>query len=232
MLGSAGLMISTILPWYDQRNSFGIGETYLGIQGPLFAIGAVLLLCGAVSFFNLFFPLMGRNFFNLKKRGGSISLLLAGQAFLMLIIANSIFYHPNFGLSVSSKTSRFGMIVAFVSIGVMAIAGWWTRRTESEDEDNVEDIMQNQEPVRVVTPTYNAQTYTVPTYSAPVTPNNNSADDSVDPLTLDAKTRYKMMRSQGQHYSPSARNNFWGSQNGSGLSHLNKVEDDVRELDL
>ena len=67
LTGSAALVVSTVLPWYDLRNSFGVGATYLGIQGPLFVIGLLVLGCGLVSFFNMFFPLMGRQFFNLRK---------------------------------------------------------------------------------------------------------------------------------------------------------------------
>ena len=42
LLASGVLMLSVVLPWYDNRNSFGVGETYLGIQGPLFLVGVLV----------------------------------------------------------------------------------------------------------------------------------------------------------------------------------------------
>lgn len=229
LLGSLALMLSPLLPWYDQRNSVGIGETYLGIEGPLFAIGFLLLACGAVSFFNLFLPLMGRQFFKLKKRGGTTALALAGQGFLLLLLANSIFYHPDFGLNVSTKTTRFGMVLAFGALGMMAISGWWTQRTEHE-EDDVEDFMRPVEStpaapsVLTYSPDYEPSReptrVSPPSYSAPLNSNasgSSQATSGVDPLTLDPKTRYKIMRSQGR-YSSAAQNNLWGSGTGSAYS--------------
>ncbi len=228
LTSSAALMVSTVMPWYDLRNSFGVGDTYLGIQGPLFVIGFLVLGCAVVSFFNMFFPLMGRQFFNLRKRGGSTAMLLGGQALLLLLVANSIFYHPDFGASVSSKATRFGMVIAFASIGMMIIAGWIARRKESEEgeaQTAAEDILEETTPViQVSVPTYNAPTYPVtsrPTYGA---------SQSVDPLTLDPRARYKMLRSQGR-YSTSAQGNLWGSGAGSAFGRTNGVADDNSDND-
>ena len=132
------------------------------------------------------------------------------------------FYHPDFGASVSSKATRFGMVIAFASIGMMIIAGWIARRKESEEEAQTaaEDILEETTPViQVSVPTYNAPTYPVtsrPTYGA---------SQSVDPLTLDPRARYKMLRSQGR-YSTSAQGNLWGSGAGSAFGRTNGVADD------
>lgn len=232
LLASAGLMVSTVMPWYDHRNSFGIGDTYLGIQGPLFIVGALVLACGAVTFFNMLFPLMGRNFFSLKKRGGTMSLVLGAQALLLTLIANVIFYHPEFSNTVSTKATRFGMVVAFASIGVMILAGYLVRRKEGSEEDDVEDILSEATPV---TPAYSTPVTPSPTpnYSVPVssTPAASvsrpaySGGSSVDPLTLDPRTRYKMMRSQTR-YSQNAQSNLWGGGTGSAFSRANRVESD------
>ena len=220
LTGSAALAVSTVLPWYDLRNSFGVGATYLGIQGPLFVIGLLVLGCGLVSFFNMFFPLMGRQFFNLRKRGGSTAMILGGQALLLLLVANSVFYHPDFGAAVSSKATRFGMVLAFASIGMMIIAGWVARRKEDEEDDKEEDILEEVTPV----PTYSVPSYSAPVSSIPSRP-TYGANQSVDPLTLDARTRYKMMRSQGR-YSSNAQNNLWGSGAGSAFGRAGSASDD------
>lgn len=247
LVSGAGLMLSTVMPWYDTRNSFGIGETYLGIQGPLFVIGALVLVCGAVSFSNIFFSLMGRKFFNLKKRGGTTSLILGAQSLLFVLMGNVIFYNPEFGTDVGSKTTRFGMVVAFVSIGTMIIAGWLARKKENEEEDDVEDIMSDVMPVEA--PVSHAMpSYSVPISSTPVTPSYQMparpasayqqssfttpvapvAPAGVDPLTLDARTRYKMMQSQGR-YSSNAKTNLWGSGRGSAFS---RPVDETQDMDI
>lgn len=229
LAGSAALMLSTVMPWYDLRNSFGVGNTYLGIQGPLFVIGFLVLGCGAVSFFNMFFPLMGRQFFNLRKRGGSTAMLLGGQALLLLLVANSIFYHPDFGASVSNKATRFGMVITFASIGMMIIAGWIARHKEGEEGEEWAQTPADAEVMKEATslgtmnrPT-SAPIYTAPSYSISPRP-------AVDPLTVDARTRYKMLRSQGR-YSSSAQNNLWGSGAGSAFGQQNQVADDNSDTD-
>lgn len=241
LISSFTLCVSTVLPWYDQRNNFGVGDTFLGIQGPLFAVGLVVLGCGAVSFFNMFLPLMGRNFFDLKRKSGSLALSLGTQALLLLLVANSIFFHPEFASTINSKATRFGMMTAFFSIGALMIAGWWVNRKEKavaagggeeREDDGFEDTyvapVRASEEVPVETasrPLYTQPSFNTvqerPAYSQPV----QQAATPVDPLTLDAKTRYKMLKSQG-HYSPNARNNLWGSGSGSAFGRPTRVEDD------
>lgn len=238
LISSFTLCVSTVLPWYDQRNNFGVGDTFLGVQGPLFAVGLVVLGCGVVSFFNMFLPLMGRNFFDLKRKSGSLALSLGTQALLLLLVANSIFFHPEFASTINNKATRFGMMTAFFSIGALMISGWWVNRKEKaggeveEREDELEDTytapVYASEDVPVETasrPLYQPSFNTVqdrPAYSQPIQPVQQATP--VDPLTLDAKTRYKMLKAQG-HYSPNARNNLWGSGSGSAFGRATREED-------
>ncbi|MFA5793222.1 MAG: hypothetical protein WC897_05150 [Candidatus Gracilibacteria bacterium] len=227
LLGSMMAMISTIMPWYDQRNSVGIGDTYLGIQGPLFVIGVLVLGFAGVTFFNLFLPLLGRNFFNLRRKSGVLSLILGAESLLFLLVGNVIFYNPDFGLSSSTKGTRFGMMVAFLSVGLMMIAGYFAKKYEKNEaeetlEFNVEE--QNVEPAQSTYASPSTASYqNPPTYSPSAghqIPVQTSLTDKVDPLTLDVKTRYKMMQSQTR-YSSSARGNLWGGGNGSAFQSQN-----------
>jgi hypothetical protein len=236
LLASAALMISAVLPWYDNRNSFGVGETYLGIQGPLFLVGALVLVFGAISFFNMALPLLGRNFFKLNRKSGVTAVILGLQSLFLLVVANSVFFHPSFGTNISHKGTRFGMLIAFASIGVMVIAGWMTHRKEKAgkfDEMEIDDFMTNPtaaakpvaRPVASVAPAAPVTaTPTTPSYQRPSAgPASNSragqygAGSGVDPLTLDPKERYKMMKSQAR-YSQTAQKNLWGSGRGSAFS--------------
>lgn len=243
LLSSLGLMISTVMPWYDERNSFGVGESYLGIQGPFFLIGLMVLGFGAISFFHLFLPLTGKNFFKTKGKSGLTSFFLGIQSLLLLIVANSIFYHPDFGANISSKSTRFGMTFAFISLGLMALSGWLSRNKEdAESEEVIEDF---EERIPPVMRSYEAPLHPEAIRSEPMdvpvqtsfsqpraqasstpAPYSGGATPSVDPLTLDPRTRYKLMQSRMRkegtiHSGP----NFWG--NGSGTARFGSVNPSV-----
>ena len=231
LLASAGLMISPLMPWFDERNSFGVGGSTLGIQGPFFLIGFMVMGLGAVSFFNLFLPLLGKHFFNLKKKGGITSVLLGFQSILLMVVANSIFFHPDFGVNLSTKSTRFGMSTAFITAGIMMVAGWFSRSKDEivEEEVGFEDevkeiVVQEDRPYAGPSAVNYEQERPVSSpvqtsFSQPVA----QATPSVDPLTLDPKARYKLMqarlRSQGGsgsvHYGSSTPSNFWGGRTGS-----------------
>lgn len=255
LLSSAALMISAIMPWYDNRNSFGVGETFLGVQGPLFLVGALVMAFGAISFFNMFFPLLGRNFFKLKRKSGVTAMILGAQSLFLLVVANSVFFHPSFGTNVSHKATRFGMVIAFASIGIMLISGWVTYRREKAGKfEDIEDFMTNPttdvfEPANQNLSSsglgYSPSRATTATLARPngaygggVNSSNKpsvsssavgavGAPDGVDPLTIDAKTRYKMIRSQAR-YSGNAKRNLWGGGQGSAFGKLNQVEADAK----
>lgn len=212
LLSSGLLMVSTLMPWYDERNSFGVGETYLGIQGPLFLVGLLVLSFGAITFFNLFFPLMGRNFFNLRHRGGSVALIFGTQSLLLLAVANSVFYHPEFGLNLANKGTRFGMMMALFSVGLMILTGFLTRRKENNETLEMDA---NVEPVEMARAATVSPVFTpMPVPQAMGGETVNAA--VVDPLTLDAKTRYRMMQTQNRT-NAGAHGNLWG--NGPGMSY-------------
>lgn len=232
LISSFTLSLSTVLPWYDQRNNFGVGETYLGLQGPLFTVGLIILGCGVISFLNIFIPLFGRNFFELKRKTGTLALSFGVQSLLLLLVANSIFFHPDFAATINNKGTRFGMILAFLSIGTLMISGWWVRRKErsagaegEEREYEMEDIIT---PMPIPSESIPVETIVAPSYQAArnFAP-NMVKEPEIDPLTLDARTRYKMMKAQGGQHSPSARNNLWGgNRNGSPYSARRPLEED------
>ena len=115
------------------------------------------------------------------------------------------------------------MMTAFFSVGLLLLSGFLTRRKESTESTEAEFVMEPafEEPERAAVspvftpmPTPNSMPSSNPTaYTVPVS-NSAPTTGAVDPLTLDAKTRYRMMQSQNR-YSNHARSNLWGSGNGS-----------------
>ena len=236
LLASAGLMISPLMPWYDERNSFGVGDSYLGLQGPFFLIGFMVMGLGAISFFNMFLPLLGKHFFNLKKRGGILSVILGLQSVLLMVVANSVFFHPDFGVNLSTKSTRFGMTFAFITAGFMMVAGWFSRAKEEEvneivslEEDVQEVEIQEDRPFAGPSAVSYEQARPVQTSFSQPAP---TATPSVDPLTLDPKARYKLMqarlRSQGGsvHYGSNNASNFWGGRNASSPYGISSSDND------
>ncbi len=211
LVSSATLMISPLMPWYDFRNRFGVGESLNGLQGPLFLVGALVMAMGAVGFFNMFFPLLGRNFFQLKKRSGLIAAGLGAQSLLLLVVANTVFLHPDYSTE-ATRATQFGMMVALASVASMTAFGIWVHRYEQKGESSwgEELIVATPTPVAAVSneapEMYSAPT-PMPVVETPVESHFNSA---VDPLTLDARTRYRLMQGQMRR-SSNERQNMWGN---------------------
>lgn len=229
LLSSALLMLSPLFPWFDNRNSFNTGETYIGLAGPLFLVGALVMAFGAISFFNLFLPLMGKHFFKMRKKSGMLAMILAVQSLLLIGVANSVFFHPSFGTNVSHKGTRFGLFMAVIAIGFMIGAGYLTHRKEKNGEiEDIEDIMTNEEvepaPIQAV-PQHNVQPVQSSSYPRPLTSHDynpspsstpstpSSYGQSSDPLLMDPKERFKLMRAQARRaQSQGAQENLWGGQ--------------------
>ncbi len=209
-LGSVITMVSTVMPWYDNRNNYNIGETYLGFQGPLFVVGLLTLGFAGFCFLKIFLPFMGRNFFHSSYKIGKLSLILGLESMLMLIIANTVFYHPDFGDNATNKAIRFGMFVAFLGVSMMITGGYLaSKRGEVREETFPErEIGSFSNPTPVVTPS---------SYSSA------SSDE--------ARARYRAMSSE-------ARTNLWSrrealkneqqTQSQSPFARLDSVQNEIR----
>lgn len=216
-IGSVVTMLSTAMPWYDNRNNYKIGETYLGFQGPLFVVGLLTLVFAGLCFLKIFLPFMGRNFFQSSYKIGKLSLILGLQSMLMLVIANTVFYHPDFGDNATSKAIRFGMFFAFLGVAMMITGGYLA----SKRGDLREETVSNYEPRSFSNPS----PITTPSYSAP----QSSSDESSD----DARARYRALSSE-------ARSNLWSrrealktqaqSQNPSPFARLDSVQNELKEV--
>jgi hypothetical protein len=119
--GSGLLVISAFLPWYKDIDRFNTGDLFLGVSGPVYLAGVIVLLANAFIFGIIMSKLMNkkRPKFPLEDReiyiaGGAITLL-------MLILANSVYFHPKFGINLTAKTMGIGMILAFISVGAVIL---------------------------------------------------------------------------------------------------------------
>lgn len=198
-VGSILTMTSVIMPWYDNKNSYGIGESYLGIQGPLFMIGMLTLLFSGICFFKLFLPFLGRNFFKSSYEIGKLSFLMGLQSLLMLIVANSIFYHPDFGGTVANKVIRFGMFFAFLGTAMLITGGYFASKRVARP------VVQSYEEPKI----FNSYEPPRPAFTP-------------KPMELDAREKYKMM-------SREARTNLWSGGQNSPFARLDNIQKEITE---
>jgi len=50
LIGGFLVVIGSFLPWYKDLDKFRTGDTFLGITGPLYLAGLIVLVSGLVSF--------------------------------------------------------------------------------------------------------------------------------------------------------------------------------------
>ncbi|MBI4127218.1 hypothetical protein HY463_00750 [Candidatus Peregrinibacteria bacterium] len=125
LIGSGITMLSPLLPWYDSIKGY-IPETIIGVSGPLFLVGLLTMIFGAVTFFQIFWPMIGRS--QTKRNIASLANFCGFQAILMLIISNSVFFSPDYGISVTHKGTRFGMFFVFIGAVLMIFGAYFAKK--------------------------------------------------------------------------------------------------------
>ncbi|MDP2624905.1 MAG: hypothetical protein Q8P27_01840 [Candidatus Peregrinibacteria bacterium] len=119
LLGSMIIALSTFLPWYRDEDIFAAGDQYLGVTGPLFLVG--LMVLGSALFVGawIVLPAMGKRLPRLPIKESALFVFLGLQDLVLLMIANSVFFHPKFGVNIQLKSTGFGMIIAFAGVILM-----------------------------------------------------------------------------------------------------------------
>ena len=129
-IGSIVLAISTLLPWYADLDSYRVGDEFLGVTGPASFVGIVILLISGVSLWIFSYHLLERRVPRLPVREGILHLFVAVESLFLLVLVNSIFFHPKFGVNITLKESRFGMTLAFVGSIILLVGGYSYNREQ------------------------------------------------------------------------------------------------------
>jgi len=137
MVGIGGLIlaISTILPWYADTDSYKIGDQFLGVTGPASFVGIAILLLSGLSLWLFSYHLLERRIPRLPVREGIIHLFTSIESLFLLVLVNSIFFHPKFGVNITLKESRFGMTFAFAGAVILLIGGYLKNKQEAAEQD-------------------------------------------------------------------------------------------------
>lgn len=136
-IGSLILGISTLLPWYADLDSYKIGDEFLGVTGPASFVGIVILLLAGFSLWVFSYHVRGRKTPKLPVREAIAHLFVSIESLFLLVLVNSIYFHPKFGVNITLKESRFGMIIAFAGALVLLMGAFWQNREEIRRGDEV-----------------------------------------------------------------------------------------------
>lgn len=120
LIGSFLSMLAVLFPWYSDTDQFKTGTTFLGITGPLYLSGLLVLLSSAMCFTTIVMKMRGNTSLPIKEShlfiGGSVLSLL------MVVMAASVYFHPKFGINLANKQSGAGMVMAAIG-GIAVLAG-------------------------------------------------------------------------------------------------------------
>src|SRR3989339_780501 len=94
LLSSAVIAVSSFLPWYKDLDAFGAGDLYLGVSGPLFLVGLMVLATSLLIGAWVLLPALGKRLPRFPFKEGEMFMFLGVQDLVLLLIANSVFFHP------------------------------------------------------------------------------------------------------------------------------------------
>lgn len=124
LLGSVVVAIGVLLPWYADLDAFGAGDRFLGVTGPLFLVGLMVMASAIFAGVWVLFPVLGKRLPHLPVKEGALYTFLGVQDLLLLLVANSVFFHPKFGVNIILKKTQFGMVMTGLGVLIMVWSGY------------------------------------------------------------------------------------------------------------
>lgn len=143
--GSVAMIVSVFMPWYSDLDAFRTGETFLGVTGPLYLAGLLILGLGAVSCAAIFSRSVREKMEHFFSTLGNFYVMAAGFSAFLLLLTNSVYFHPKFGVNISIKETRIGMIICLIGVVALAAGGYFMKKRQSRFHHL--DIDSNYEPL-------------------------------------------------------------------------------------
>ncbi len=141
LLGSGLSFISVFLPWYSDIDRFNIGDTFLGITGPLYLAGLIVMGFAALSFASVFSTLLGKKLPKVTVEEHNLHFLTSGMSILMLVLSASVFFHSKFGINLTDKAMGAGLVMAFVGSGLTLLGAFMVKKSGMEIEEDLEPLI-------------------------------------------------------------------------------------------
>jgi len=117
-------IIGAFLPWYQDIDKFNTGDMFLGITGPLYLAGLLVLASGATCAVIAGMKLFRKSEPKLLLSETQIYMAASGFSILMLVLALSVYFHPKFGINLTEKTAGIGIILSFVGTGLTILGAF------------------------------------------------------------------------------------------------------------
>lgn len=118
-IGAVIALLGAFLPWYQDIDAFNTGDRFLGITGPLYLVGYIIIALSIFLIIITGFYLLGKKLPPLPMKESVLYILSGALSLFLLIIANSVYFHERFGINITSKEYGIGMM--FTLIGAIAI---------------------------------------------------------------------------------------------------------------
>ncbi|MFH1284656.1 MAG: hypothetical protein ABIH78_03660 [Candidatus Peregrinibacteria bacterium] len=119
--GALLAMISVFLPWYKDLDQFNTGDMFLGITGPLYLAGVIVLMASIASFGIILLKLLDKPAPKLPLKEDHFHVLSSGLSLFMMVLSISVFFHHKFGLNLVNKTVGIGMYLDFIGAGFIML---------------------------------------------------------------------------------------------------------------
>lgn len=134
-IGSLALLVSVFMPWYEDIDAFHMGDMFLGVTGPLYMVGFVLLL---ISGLTLYTAVSDKKIEKLPLEKPHLNLLVGISSLFLLVLTASVYFHTKFGVNITMKEMRFGMIAAFIGASLVALGGFLENKKNHSGFDTLE----------------------------------------------------------------------------------------------
>ena len=122
MFASFLMVASVFFPWFSDLDRFNTGNTFIGLTGPAYLAGYLVLLGGLASLTITVMHLLQKRVPKLPLSEQHFHIFTGAMAIFMTLMASSVYFHAQFGFNIAEKTMRTGMILSFVG-AVANIAG-------------------------------------------------------------------------------------------------------------
>ncbi len=133
--GAAAMALSVILPWYSDIDAFKTGDTYFGITGPLYMIGILFLGLSGIAIATLFNYTVREKIEMIFSKLATYYMIAGGFCAFLLLLANSVYFHPRFGVNIAIKSAGIGMWIALIGVGMMIYGGYILRKRRERFSD-------------------------------------------------------------------------------------------------
>jgi hypothetical protein len=121
IVGSFISIVGVFLPWYSDIDKYGIGNTFLGISGPLYLAAIIVLLSGIASFSMIALRIFNSPLPKLPLEEKQFYAFTSAVSLTMLILSVSVFFHFGFGVSLTDKSLGVGVYLGLFGSGIVML---------------------------------------------------------------------------------------------------------------